>query len=241
MTNEFKEYETISQSSNPYAIWVDIYDNVWFSMTGAFKVGKFDQSTNTIKEYDLPTPRTIIRFIYSDKDGNIWFPNNNNNKIGVITQSALQPTYPCDNKEFIGIPNNYTVSIDGKEYSGSYFGSMSNITANVEKTALEIDTTTDCLVIELSRELIDSTHDGADVPFTVLVDGKISNATDEEIDSSGNRVLEINLQTTDSVKKIEIVGTSIAPEFGSLAMVLISMAMIGMLLLTKSFSKRLGI
>lgn len=61
----------------------------------------------------------------------------------------------------------------------------------------------------------------------MLVDGKISNATDEELDSSGNRVLEINLPTADSVKKVEIVGTSIAPEFGSIAMVLISMAMIG--------------
>jgi streptogramin lyase len=57
-------------------------------MTGAFKVGKLNQSTNTVQEYDLPTPSTIIRFIYADKDGNIWFPNNNNNKIGVIMQSS---------------------------------------------------------------------------------------------------------------------------------------------------------
>ncbi len=34
-------------------------------MTNDFKVGKLDQSTNTIEEYDLPTPRTIIRFIYA--------------------------------------------------------------------------------------------------------------------------------------------------------------------------------
>lgn len=239
MTNEFKEYETVSESSNPYAIWVDIYDNVWFSMTGAFKVGKFDQSTNTIKEYELPTPRTIIRFIYSDMDGNIWFPNNNNNKIGVITQTAQQPTYPCDGKEFVGIAKNYTVIIEGTEYSGSYFGSASNVTANVEKTALEIDATTDCIVIELPRELIDSTRDGQDVPFTVLVDGQVSNATNEEIESSGNRVLEINL-SANSAKKIEIVGTSIAPEFGSIAIVFISMAMIGIFLLAKSFSRGLG-
>jgi virginiamycin B lyase len=237
-TNEFKEYETISQSSNPYAIWVDIYDNVWFSMTGAFKVGKFDQSTNTIHEYDLPTPRTTIRFIYSDKDGNIWFPNNNNNKIGLITQSPQQPIQ-CDDKGS-GIPNNYSLSIDGKEYSVTYSGSINNITANIEKTALEIDTPTDCLVIELPGELIDSTRDGQDVPFTVLVDGQVSNATNEEIDSTGNRVLEISLPTTNSVKKVEIVGTSIAPEFGSIAMVAISMALIGVALLSKAFSKRFG-
>jgi streptogramin lyase len=60
---------------------------VWFSMTNAFKVGKLNQSTNTIQEYDLPTPRTIIRFIYADNDGSIWFPNNSNNKIGMIIQS----------------------------------------------------------------------------------------------------------------------------------------------------------
>jgi len=65
---------------------VDIHDDVWFSMTNIFKVGKFDQATQTITEYDLPTPRTIIRFIYADHEGNIWFPNNNNNKIGVIVQ-----------------------------------------------------------------------------------------------------------------------------------------------------------
>ena len=48
-------------------------------MTNAFKVGKLNQSTNTIQEYDLPTPKTIIRFIYADIDGIIWFPNNSNN------------------------------------------------------------------------------------------------------------------------------------------------------------------
>lgn len=55
-------------------------------MTGAFKVGKFDQNAGTMHEYELPTPRTAIRFIYSDDGGNVWFPNNSNNKIGVIMQ-----------------------------------------------------------------------------------------------------------------------------------------------------------
>ncbi len=85
-SQEFKEYNTTSPSSGPYAIWVDIYDNVWFSMTDVYKIGKFDQGTGTLHEYHLPTPRTIIRFIYADGDGNIWFPNNSNNKIGVIVQ-----------------------------------------------------------------------------------------------------------------------------------------------------------
>jgi len=50
-----KEYETSSQDTGPYAIWVDIHDDVWFSMIDIFKVGKFDQATQTITEYDLPT------------------------------------------------------------------------------------------------------------------------------------------------------------------------------------------
>jgi len=81
---EMKEYDTSSSSSGPYAIWVDVYDNVWFSMTGIYKVGKFDQATKTLHEYDLPSPQTHIKFIHTDDDGNVWFPNYNNNKIGVI-------------------------------------------------------------------------------------------------------------------------------------------------------------
>jgi streptogramin lyase len=85
-SEEFKEYNTTSASSGPYAIGVDIYENIWFSMTYAYKVGKFDHGMGTLHKYDLPTPRTLARFIYDDGDGNIWFPNNSNNKIAVIVQ-----------------------------------------------------------------------------------------------------------------------------------------------------------
>ena len=78
------EYDTSSKSSGPYAIWVDIYDNVWFSLTGIYKVGKFDQATQELHEYDLPSPQTHIKFIHTEDNGNVWFPNYNNNKIGVI-------------------------------------------------------------------------------------------------------------------------------------------------------------
>lgn len=209
-------------------------------MTGAFKVGKFDQSTSTIHEFDLPTPRTIIRFIYSDKNGSVWFPNNNSNKIGLIVQFPQLSTYPCDSKEFIELPNNYTLSIDGKEYSARYSGSINNITANIEKNAIEIDTATDCLLIELPRELIDSTHNGQVVPFSVLVDGQVSKASKEEMNSTGSRVLEISLPTTNFVKNVEIIGTSIAPEFGSIVMILISIAMTGIVVFTKVLNQRFG-
>jgi len=93
-TKAMREYDTNSPSSGPYAIWVDIYDNVWFSMTRSYKVGKIEARGGfdkmVLNEYDLPTPRTIIRFIYADHEGKIWFPNNNNNKIGVIIPSTQQ-------------------------------------------------------------------------------------------------------------------------------------------------------
>ena len=66
-SEEFKEYNTTSASSasfGPYVIGVDIYDNIWFSMTYAYKVGKFDHGTGTLHKYDFPTPRTLARFIY---------------------------------------------------------------------------------------------------------------------------------------------------------------------------------
>ena len=84
VTSEIIEYDTSSESSGPYAIWVDPFDNVWFSMTGIYKMGMLDQVTQTIEEYDMPSPQTHIKFIHSDDKGNIWFPNYNNNKIGVI-------------------------------------------------------------------------------------------------------------------------------------------------------------
>lgn len=213
-TNEFKEYETISQSSNPYAIWVDIYDNVWFSMTGTFKVGKFDQSTNTTKEYDLPTPRTIIRFIYSDKEGSIWFPDSNNNKIGVIMQSQVQqPTSVCDNLDDHVI-DKYNVTIGEQSYSGRYVGSISNVTTNFQKSSLEIfvPDKTGCLLIELPRNLIDAKKNDSDTQFVVLVDGSSGNFSEVNTNQNENRQLKIELPT-EGLKKVEIIGTNLSPEF----------------------------
>jgi len=61
-SEEFKEYNTTSAcsaSSGPNSIGVDIYDNIWFSMTYAYKVQKFDHGTGTLHKYDLPTPMNI--------------------------------------------------------------------------------------------------------------------------------------------------------------------------------------
>lgn len=148
--------------------------------------------------------------------------------------NAQEDEYDCG-RIFTGGPNipeppewkynmiyRWTLDIDGQKYDILYDGSVKNATANIDRRSIEFDGRSEggTLQVRLPRALIDSTQDGNDVPFTVLVNGQLSaNATQGVVPSNGDRMICIPLELWGPVARVEIIGTSIAPEFDSLAIV----------------------
>jgi predicted secreted protein with PEFG-CTERM motif len=91
-----------------------------------------------------------------------------------------------------------------------------------------ISSTSDGIItIWLPTEVID-----ADNEFTVFVDGE--SATFTELNPTADaRVLEIEFE--EGAEEVGIAGTSIVPEFGSLALLVVSVAIIGAIVATRRF------
>ena len=81
------------------------------------------------------------------------------------------------------------------------------------------------LVITLPRSLIDSTKDGQDDSFIVLVDDE--EADFDEITTSTDRTLTIPFLA--GSEQIEIIGTFVIPEFGTIAVMILAVAIISII------------
>ena len=113
---------------------------------------------------------------------------------------------------------NYT--IDG--------GTVSNITVEPKDSALlvSIETQRDgVLTITLPRQLIDAKTGDQDDLFFVLLDGELTDFDESKTDT--DRTLKISF--TDGTQTIDIVGTQVVPEFGSLSIVVFTIATIGII------------
>src|SRR5262249_8612487 len=86
---------------------------------------------------------------------------------------------------------------------------------------VSLNTTSDgTLTIALPRTLIDAQLDGEDDIFFVLVDG--ADTDFQESKTSTDRTLTIPF--TDGTQEIEILGTQVVPEFGTLIIVVLVIA-----------------
>ena len=85
------------------------------------------------------------------------------------------------------------------------------------------------IVLTLPRDVIDSSIDGVDEVFFVLVDGYETEYT--EVATDLDRTLTIPFVAEAS--SIEIIGTYVIPEFGTIAMMILAVAIISMVVVTK--------
>jgi len=135
-----------------------------------------------------------------------------------------------------------TVSVSGStdligyEITG---GKLLGITPSVQDNSLiiSIDATSDgSLTLTIPRSVLDALFEnGDDDDFFVLVDG-------EEVDfdetvSSTDRILTIEFQA--GAEEIEIIGTFVVPEFGTIAAMILAVAIISIIAI--SAKSRLGI
>jgi len=88
------------------------------------------------------------------------------------------------------------------------------------------------IILELPRESIDAEkQNGKDEKFIILIDN--SQTTYEEIESDSTvRTIGINFEKGDS--EIQIIGTYVIPEFGTIVMIILTIGILASILLTKN-------
>ena len=113
---------------------------------------------------------------------------------------------------------------------------------DLERYSILIQTSMDGngnLVLKLPRESFDAQSDGADENFIVLVSKEntsaenFANAQYEEIGTSAEyRTIRIPLESGD--KWVEVIGTYVIPEFGSIVMMILLVGTISAIIISKS-------
>jgi predicted secreted protein with PEFG-CTERM motif len=120
---------------------------------------------------------------------------------------------------------NVNYSMDG--------GTVSSMSVNTQDASILVDINTTgngTLTITLPRTLIDSTVNGQDDQFFVLVDGE--NVDFQESKSSTDRTLTIPF--SDGSQEIEIMGTQVVPEFGPLVLIVFVIAVVSIIAVSKT-------
>ena len=124
-----------------------------------------------------------------------------------------------------------TVKVDRTNFVLSYKitgGSVLSVTPDDEANSLivKIKTTSDGqLIITLPRALIDAKTNGEDDDFFVLIDGE--EVEFDETTTSTDRTLTINFP--DGAEEIEIIGSFVVPEFGTIAALILAIAIISII------------
>jgi predicted secreted protein with PEFG-CTERM motif len=125
--------------------------------------------------------------------------------------------------DFAAVGDSSEVTIAGESYKvrhhrGGVPGWVGNVTANTENTSLafELRNTEDVIFqVELDSVLIDTDSSC----FTVLIDGSQAGASCEALDDD---TVLLTVPVPAFSQSLEIVGTSIAPEFGTVAIAVLA-------------------
>ena len=143
----------------------------------------------------------------------------------------------------IDIPNSGTFDV-GYTVRG---GEVKDVVMNQERYSLVVETTMNSngnLILKLPRDSFDAQNDGADTTFIILISKQNNVAADftqveyEEIAVGPDyRTIRIPLEEGD--KWIEVIGTYVIPEFGSIVIIILVVAVSSAIIISKSkFSVR---
>ncbi|MDE1829094.1 MAG: PEFG-CTERM sorting domain-containing protein [Thaumarchaeota archaeon] len=137
-----------------------------------------------------------------------------------------------------------TIPVDGTNSSVTYTitnGKVIDIKANPQSKSLivTIQTTGDgLLTITMPRSLIDAKKsDGTDDQFIVLNDGQQNSQANETMNTSTDRTLAIPFKN--GTQQIEIVGTFVIPEFGPIAALVLTVAIVSIIAISRKTGLRL--
>jgi len=115
-------------------------------------------------------------------------------------------------------------------------GTVSMMTLNQKNLSLEVDITTDSdgvIDLKLTRDNVDSfSTNGQDIDFIILVyeqGSQIPIQTDYEKVEIDDNFRAISIPIRANTTEIEIVGTHVVPEFGTIAMIVLAVAIISII------------
>jgi len=176
-----------------------------------------DEGTYTIRAQYTPTQIAETTFEFFSQ---------------AIDKSSAE--YPVD------IPNSGTFDV-GYTIRG---GEVKGITMNQERYSLIIETNVNSngnLILKLPRESFDAESDGTDETFIILISKRaflseteyFEQVEYEEIATSSDyRTIRIPLEEGDNW--IEVIGTYVIPEFGSIAIIILVVAISSAIIMSKS-------
>lgn len=135
-----------------------------------------------------------------------------------------------------------TMKVDGTDFSVKY--SITNgkvlgmkVDTNSKSLIVSIQTTGDgVLTVTLPRGLIDAKTGSTDAPFVVMNDGQESNF-DETTTTTTDRTLSIPF--TNGTTQVEIIGTFAIPEFGTIAAMILVIAIVSVIAISSKTGLRI--
>jgi hypothetical protein len=138
----------------------------------------------------------------------------------------------------VDIPNSGTFDV-GYTVRG---GEVKDVVMNLERYSLLVETTMDTngnIILKLPRDSFDAQNDGTDTTFIILISKQNNVAEDfmqteyEEIAVSPDyRTIRIPLEEGD--RWIEVIGTYVIPEFGSIVLIILVVAISSAIIISKS-------
>jgi predicted secreted protein with PEFG-CTERM motif len=227
---------TVKTDSSEYATG----DNIIVSGTvGAIKAGQpvliqVLDPTNNVDRVDQITVMADGTYSYTLRAGGIMNTSGTYTVVVTYDGSSKETTF-----EFTatGKPTANTVplTIDGKTYDIEYSisgGSLKSLTADVDLATLtaQITSTADGnLTLKLPRDVIqalsvDGPTGGTDVEYAAFAD-QVPTTLDETATTSEYRTISVMFEMGTS--EIDIVGTWIVPEFGTIAVIVLAVSIVG--------------
>ena len=101
------------------------------------------------------------------------------------------------------------------------------VNSATKSLTLKIETEGDgSISLALPRDVVDATEDGSDVDFIVLVDDE--EADFEEVDNDDSTRM-VDITFSDGASQIEIIGTYAVPEFGTMAAIILAVAIVSII------------
>ena len=103
----------------------------------------------------------------------------------------------------------------------------SSVSSATKSLILKIETESDgSISLAIPRDVLDTTDDGSDVDFIVLVDDE---EADFEETSSDDSTRNIDVTFPEGASQIEIIGTYAVPEFGTMAAIILAVAIVSII------------
>ncbi len=163
----------------------------------------------------------------------IQYGDNSNNSATTSFEFGGDSTTPPTEVEE-SVVTDTTVSVLGSSDLIGYEiigGKLLGITPDVDAKSLiiSIDATEDgTLTLTIPRSVLDATINGEDDDFFVLIDGE--EVDYDETTSSTDRILTIAFPA--GAEEIEIIGTFVVPEFGTIAAMILAVAIISIIVIS---------